>query len=204
MKKTKMIEISVAVGLVVSMIFSVVGFGAECNEIRNSVIRLHILANSDSEEDQNVKLLVRDELLSCGSELFSGTISVGNAEEYLEKEKNILIKKANDVLKENGFDYKADMFLVKEYFQTREYESFTLPAGEYLALKVILGKGNGHNWWCVMFPPLCLPAAAQKTNTEIILGENGSEIISNPVKYEMKFKIIELIEELKMKIRITL
>lgn len=204
MKKTKMVEISVAVGLVVSMIFSVVSFGADCREIRNNVIRLHILANSDSEEDQNVKLLVRDELLSCGSELFSGTISVGNAEEYLEKEKNVLIKKANDVLKENGFDYKADMFLVKEYFQTREYENFTLPAGEYLALKVILGKGNGHNWWCVMFPPLCLPAAAQKTNTEIILGENGSEIISNPVKYEMKFRIIELIEELKMKMRITL
>ena len=139
-----MIEISVAVGLVISMIFSVVGFAADCREIRNNVIRLHILANSDSEEDQNVKLIVRDELLSCGSELFSGTISVGNAEEYLEKEKNILIKKANDVLEENGFDYKADMFLVKEYFQTREYESFTLPAGEYLALKVILGKGNGH------------------------------------------------------------
>ena len=204
MKKTQMFEISVAIGLVVSMIFSVIGFGAECNEIRNNVIRLHILANSDSEEDQNVKLLVRDELLSSGSELFSGTISVENAEENLEREKNILIQKANEVLAENGFDYKADMFLVKEYFQTREYDCFTLPAGEYLALKVILGKGNGHNWWCVMFPPLCLPAATQKTNTEIILGENGSEIISNPVKYEMKFKIIEIIEEIKMKIRISL
>ncbi len=204
MKKNQMIEISVAIGLVFSMIFSVIGFGADCREIRNNVIRLHILANSDSEKDQNVKLLVRDTLLSCGSELFNGTICVDNAEEYLEREKDILIKKANEVLLQNGFDYKADMFLVKEYFSTREYESFTLPAGEYLALKVILGKGEGHNWWCVMFPPLCLPAATQKTNTEIILGQNGSEIISNPVKYEMKFKIIEIIEEIKIKIKTKL
>lgn len=201
MKKTQMIEISVAIGLVISMLFSVIGFGADCKDIRDNVIRLHILANSDSEDDQRVKIIVRDALLSCGSKLFSGTVSKNNAEEYLEIEKEILIQKANEVLAANGFDYKARMFLTEEYFQTREYENFTLPAGEYLALKVILGKGEGHNWWCVMFPPLCIPAAAKRTDTEIILGKDGAEIISNPVKYEMRFKIVEIIEELKNKFR---
>ncbi len=197
MKKKQMIEISVAIGLVFSIVFSVVGFGVDCREIRNNVIRLHILANSDSEEDQKVKLLVRDALLSCGSEIFDGTVNVKNAKECLNKEKEDLLKTANKVLLDNGYNYKAEIILTEEYFQTREYENFTLPAGEYLALKVILGKGNGHNWWCVMFPPLCLPAAAQRTNTEIILGKDGAEIISSPARYEMKFKIIEIIEKIK-------
>ena len=203
MKKRQMIEISVALGLVLSMIFSVIGFGAQCNEIRDNVIRLHILANSDSDEDQNVKLLVRDALLSCGSEIFSGAVDVNNAKRCLENEKEFLIKTANEVLAENGFDYTADIFLEKEYFITREYENYTLPAGEYLALKVILGKGEGHNWWCVMFPPLCLPAATSQTNTEIILGTNGADIISSSAKYEMKFKIVEIFEELKIRFGIN-
>lgn len=202
MKKIQMIEISVAIGLVFSMLFSVIGFSVDCKNVRDNVIRLHILANSDSEDDQRVKIIVRDALLSCGSELFSGTVNKNNAKEFLEKEREILVQKINEVLAKNGFDYKADMFLTEEYFQTREYESFTLPAGEYLALKVILGKGEGHNWWCVMFPPLCIPAATKRTDTEIILGENGTEIISNPVKYEMRFKIIEIIEEIKLKYNI--
>lgn len=201
MKKTQMIEISVAIGLVFSIVFSVIGFGTDCREIRNSVVRLHILANSDSEEDQNVKLLVRDALLACGSDFFGGTVDADNAYERLSEEKDALIKTANKVLSKNGFDYTADIFLTEEYFETREYENFTLPAGEYLALKVILGKGEGHNWWCVMFPPLCLPVAAGKTNTEIILGKDGAEIISSPVKYEMRFKIVEIIEELRHRIR---
>ncbi|MBR3780596.1 MAG: stage II sporulation protein R [Clostridia bacterium] len=203
MKKIQMIEISVAIGLVFSIIFSVIGFGADCREIRSNVIRLHILANSDTEEDQTVKLLVRDALLSCGSELFGGTVSIDNASEYLAEEKDKLIAKANEVLSENGFDYKADMFLTEEYFPTREYENFTLPAGEYLALKVILGKGEGHNWWCVMFPPLCLPAATKRTDTEIILGKDGAEIISSPVKYEIRFKVVEIFEEIKAKLNHT-
>lgn len=201
MKKYQMAEISVAIGLVVSIIFSVIGFGAECKEIRNNVIRLHILANSDSAADQQVKLAVRDALLNCGSEIFGGAVNIDNAEDCLEREKQILTETANKVLAENGFEYKAEIFLTEEYFQTREYENFTLPAGEYLALKVILGNGKGHNWWCVMFPPLCIPAAAKRADTEIILGKNGAEIISNPAKYEMRFKIVEIIEELKIKFR---
>lgn len=201
MKKYQIAEISIAIGLIISIVLSFVNFGAECSDIRNNVIRLHVLANSDSEKDQNVKLLVRDALLSCGSEIFSGTVSKDSAEECLEKEKKMLTEKANKVLEENGFKYKAEIFIADEYFQTRDYENFTLPAGEYKALKVVLGKGEGHNWWCVMFPPLCLPAATERTNTEIVFGKDGAEIISNPVKYEMRFRIVEFIEGLKHRIR---
>ena len=123
--------------------------------MRKSIVRLHILANSDSAEDQAVKLIVRDTLLDCGGELFSGKVNVDNATDILNREKEKLTSIVNNTLSEQGFGYNAEIILVKEYFTTRVYENFTLPAGEYLALKVVLGKAEGHNWWCVMYPPLC-------------------------------------------------
>ena len=201
MKRIKRLEISVALGLVISMIVSIAGFGAECKNIREDVVRLHILANSDSEADQNVKLAVRDALLECGAEIFSGTADKNNAAEYLETEKEKLTETANRVLKENGFDYSAQVFLVNEYFNTRTYENFTMPAGEYLALKVILGEGKGHNWWCVMFPPLCLPAASEQTDINAVFSENGVKIIEGNKGYEIRFKIVEIIEDIIYKIK---
>lgn len=204
MKKLRVAEISAAVGLVVAIVVSVVGFGAECADIRNDVVRLHILANSDSVEDQQVKLAVRDALLNSGKELFNGIVNVDNAEKCLESQKQELIETANAVLAENGFDYKTQIYLAEEYFTTREYEGFTLPAGEYLALKVVLGDGGGHNWWCVMFPPLCLPAASENTDIDAVFGEDGAELVQNRAKYEMRFKIIELFESIKSKIQSNL
>lgn len=200
MKKSRMFEISVAFGLVIAIAFSIIGFGAECENIRQDVVRLHILANSDSEEDQQVKLIVRDALLNSGKELFSGIVNVDNAEQCLETQKQELVEIANKVLAENGFDYKAQIYLTEEYFSTRTYEDFTLPAGEYLALKVILGRGEGHNWWCVMFPPLCLPAASENADIDAVFGENGAEIVGGTSKYEMRFKIVEIFENLKYKL----
>ena len=197
MKKSNIIEISVALGLVLSIIASAVGFGFRCGEVREEVVRLHILANSDSEEDQRVKLAVRDALLNCGEEMFSGAVNVDNAADILNSQKSELIETANAVLAENGFDYDARICLVKEYFSTRTYENFTMPAGEYLALKVILGKGEGHNWWCVMFPPLCLPAAAEKTELDAVFGSGGAKLVQSSPKYEMRFKIVEVFEEIK-------
>ena len=200
MKRLKMIEASVAAGLILSILFSVVSFGVSCKDIRNSVLRLHILANSDSEADQAVKLVVRDKLLKSGSELFSGDVSVDNAKKYLSDNKKEIIAYINDILSENGFDYESDVYLVREYFGTRSYEEFTLPAGEYLALKVILGSGEGHNWWCVMFPPLCLPAAAENTELDLIFNKNCTQIVKSSPDYEIRFKIVEIIERLRSKI----
>lgn len=198
--KRKMFEISISVALIISIVFSVSGFQQQCDNLRNDVLRLHILANSDSEEDQAVKLMVRDALLDCGESIFSGETNVNNAEEILSQEKEKLIETANAVIRENGFDYKAQITFDEEYFTTRTYENYTLPAGNYRALKVILGKGEGHNWWCVMFPPLCLPAATENTDVDIYLTDGNSKIIQSNPKYEIRFKIIELIEEIKNKI----
>lgn len=201
MKKLHIIEASIAIALMFTVVLSIVNFGFECSEIRSDVIRLHILANSDSEEDQQVKIIVRDVLLNCGKELFSGNITKGNAEEVLNKQKDELIKIANKTLAENGFNYKAQIYLTEEYFTTRSYENFTLPAGEYLALKVVLGEGGGHNWWCVMFPPLCLPAASGNTELDAVVDEDGAKIIQNYDEYEMRFKVVELFESIKNKIK---
>lgn len=197
MKKIHIVEASVAIGLVISIVFSVIGFGFDCREIRSNIVRLHILANSDSAEDQQIKLIVRDALLNSGKELFSGNITVENAEEILNEQKQELTEIANETLKENGYNYKAQIYLTNEYFTTRSYENFTLPAGEYLALKVILGEGEGKNWWCVMFPPLCLPAATDNKDVDVIIGNKGAEIVQNYPEYEVKFKIVEIYEGIK-------
>ena len=197
MKKLRIAEISVAFALVIAVVFSVIGFGKECEDIRDDVVRLHILANSDSEADQQVKLAVRDALLNGGKELFNGTVNKDSAEYMLEVQKDELIRIADNVLKENGFNYTAQIYLTKEYFTTRTYENFTLPAGEYLALKVVLGSGEGHNWWCVMVPPLCLPAASENADIDAVFGEDGADIIQSGAKYEIRFKIVEIIESIK-------
>lgn len=198
--KRKIFEISISVALVFSIVVSLTGFQKECSNLRNDVLRLHILANSDSDEDQKIKLAVRDALLTCGKKLFSGETNINNAEELLASEKEELVKVANKVLEENGFNYKSCITLIDEYFTTRTYDEYTLPAGKYKALKVILGEGEGHNWWCVMFPPLCLPAAAENTDVDLYFTDNGSEIIKSSPKYEIRFKIVEIIEEFKNKI----
>lgn len=198
MKRYRIIELSVALALVISVVTSIVGFANDCNDIRNNVIRLHILANSDSPEDQEIKLKVRDELLECGSELFSGKMNRENSEEILADNINDIQYIINGVLADNGFDYGCEIYLTDEYFETREYEDFTMPAGEYRALKIILGEGGGHNWWCVMFPPLCLPAAKDNASIDAVFTDNSADIIANSGKYEVRFRIIELIEELRL------
>lgn len=197
MKKFHKIEISVAIGLVIAIVCSLVGFGSDCKEVRSNVVRLHILADSDCDADQNVKLLVRDALLESGAEIFSGTVSVDTASASLEKEKDKLINVAETVLRENGFDYGVTINLEREYYTTRTYENYTLPAGEYLSLKVVLGEGEGHNWWCVMFPPLCLPAASPSADIDAVLGSSGAKLIRSNPKYEMRFKIVEVFEAVK-------
>lgn len=195
--KRRILELSVCFALVISVIFSVVNFSNGCKQIRDDVLRLHILANSDSEEDQRIKLEVRDALLSCGSRLFSGETNLESVEEIVRSEKSQLLDVANNVLTENGFSYGADIYLTQENFTTRTYDDkYTLPSGEYLALKVVLGEGGGQNWWCVMFPPLCLPAATEEKDVDIYFDSKSSTIIKSDPDYEIRFKIVEIINYL--------
>ncbi len=197
MKKIRMIEISVALGLVTTVLFSVISFGLSCNSIRDEVVRLHILANSDSDIDQNVKLIVRDKLIQSGNKLFSGNMNVETAYSILSENKEIIEAYINNILCEEGFSYRSEAHLIKEYYPTRTYETFTLPAGEYLSLKIILGKGEGHNWWCVMFPPLCLPAASENRDINAVFDDDCVRIVKSSDKYEIRFKIIEIFERLR-------
>ena len=97
----------------------------------------------------------------------------------------------------NGYNYPVDVELKNTHFNTRVYDEVTLPAGNYDALRVIIGDGNGKNWWCVMFPPMCLPAAEEKCELSEVLDESELKIVSNKSRYEVKFKVVELFEELK-------
>lgn len=200
MKKQKNLTIAIAISVSFLLLYNIVSFAHQCEEVRSDVIRLHILANSDSEADQELKLKVRDAILEEGNELFDGSVTKENATEKLEPQLANLQKIAEKVITENGFDYGATVTLATEYFDTRCYQDeITLPAGKYLALKIILGEGDGHNWWCVMFPSLCLPAA-EKTDSEAledVFSENEIKAISRSEKFEVRFKIVETIEKWK-------
>ena len=185
------LEISLFCGLVISILLSIISFGASCGEIRQDVLRMHVIANSDSVEDQAVKLKVRDAVLEAGEDLFDGTLTAEGAEQVLESDIERLQNAAQTVLTENGFDYGVRVEIGKDYFNTRTYDGeVTLPAGEYEAVRVILGEGKGQNWWCVMFPPMCLPAAEADTEISDVLTQNEEDVVKSNPKYEARFKEI--------------
>ncbi len=200
MSLIKKIEISIAVALTVSIIFSIFTFAKTSDDIRDEVLRLHVIANSDTEVDQQLKLKVRDALLERGKEIFNGSVNIENAKEKIYPEIDYLTETAKSVIYENGFNYDVKIVLDNEYFTTRTYETVTLPAGEYLALRVIIGSGKGQNWWCVMFPPMCVSAANEKDELETVLGKDGMKLVSASPKYEVRFKIIEIYESFKERI----
>lgn len=196
------LEISLFCGLIISVLLSIISFGASCGEIRQDVLRMHVIANSDSAEDQAVKLKVRDAVLGAGEDLFDGTLTAEGAEQVLDSDIERLQNAAQNVLTENGFDYGVRVEIGKDYFNTRTYDGeVTLPAGEYEAVRVILGEGQGQNWWCVMFPPMCLPAAEADTEISDVLTQNEEDVVKSNPKYEARFKIVELFENFYRKIK---
>lgn len=196
MKLLKKLEISVILGLIFSLLLSISSFSADCNNIRNKILRMHVIANSDSIEDQNLKLKVRDAVLSKGKELFDGSITADEAEEKIKPHINELRDVALTVVRNEGYDYDIEIRVQEDFFKTRVYDnSVTLPAGYYTAVKVIIGEGKGENWWCVMFPPMCLPASNSDINIDTVLNSTEKDIVNNGKKYEFKFKIIEIYEE---------
>ncbi len=201
-RRDKIFLASLIIAFILYCAFFITYFASVSGEIRESVVRLHILADSNSEIDQQVKLKVRDALLEKNTELLSSKVTPENAEEYFENSKEKLEKCANEVLKENGFNYTAKITLGKEYYTTRVYEDLTFPAGTYTSVKVVLGSGQGQNWWCVMFPPLCVPAATGDITTdsavdlEEYLDEDGKRIVSSGGKFKVGFKVVEWYERL--------
>ncbi len=197
MSLSKKIKISVTVGIVVAILFSICSFAKTSEEIRSDVLRLHVIANSDTSVDQNLKLRLRDYILQEGKDIFNGSVNVENAVEKIEPVLPELEKSAKAFVNQAGFDYDVKISLSNEYFTTRTYEAVTLPAGKYLALRVVIGSGEGHNWWCVMFPPMCVPAADKKDEIENVFSEKEIKLVESKPKYEPRFKVVEIYEQLK-------
>lgn len=197
MSLSKKIKISVTVGIVVAILFSICSFAKTSEEIRSDVLRLHVIANSDTSVDQNLKLRLRDYILQEGKDIFNGSVNVENAVEKIEPALPELEKSAKAFVNQAGFDYDVKISLSNEYFTTRTYETVTLPAGKYLALRVVIGSGEGHNWWCVMFPPMCVPAADKKDEIENVFSVKEIKLVESKPKYEPRFKVVEIYEQLK-------
>ncbi len=192
--KTKL-RISVAISLVICICVSLIGFEANCEDLRNNILRLHILANSDSDADQALKLKVRDEIINRSEINFEACT---NLEEALKKTEQLLpeIEKiAQKTIYDNGFSYSVTAEIGKEYFKTRIYDEFTLPAGYYDSLIIKIGEANGKNWWCVIFPSMCVPAACD--DLENYVGEGAANISENRNKYQVRFKIVEYYQNFK-------
>ena len=201
-RKDKILLSVTAIAISIYMAFSCTYFTASAGTVKEDVVRLHILANSNSEIDQEVKLKVRDALLETNASILSDSVTKENAKEHFESSKDILLKTAKKTLKENGFNYNVKITLQEEYFNTRSYGNLTFPAGQYTALKIVLGEGEGKNWWCVMFPPLCVPAADGleiNETTADYLTQSGEKIVNGGEKYIVKFKFLEIYEELRDK-----
>lgn len=189
-------ELSAVVGLLCAIFASMAHFEAACNDLRQSVLRLHIIANSDSEADQAVKLLVRDKILEESADIFAGETELRKAEKKAAEKIDEFCEVAERVLSENGFSYGAAAEIGDSYFETREYEDFTLPAGNYRSLIIRLGKAEGKNWWCVIFPAVCIPAATDASLSDSASG-TSAQIAEHPQKYIMRFKTVEIYEDLK-------
>ena len=125
------------------------------HDVKNSLIRFHVLANSDNKEDQNLKLKVKDEVISYLYSYLKDSKSLEESRKVLMEQEDYVKEIANKVIKENGFNYSVKTELGYENFPEKSYGNIVLPQGEYEAFRIIIGNGKGHNWWCVMFPPLC-------------------------------------------------
>lgn len=192
---------AILAALLFSMIFSLAGFEAKCNDLKQNILRLHIIANSDSAEDQALKLKIRDELLKKSNGLFETAGNKEQAIELVNENTDFLKEVAHEVLLKEGKNQPVSISVGKAYFDTRVYDNFTLPAGEYEAVRVLIGKAEGKNWWCVMFPSMCVPAAEKEHKLTEAVNEKSAEIAENAPRYEMRFKIIEWYEAVKNKLK---
>ena len=199
MKKRTICLLSILLALAVTAAWTAADAHGTQVGLAGKLIRLHVVANSDSEADQAVKLLVRDAVLERAEAQLADCAAMAEAEARLAELLPELEEAAAAILAREGLPYSVRASLGWEQFPTREYDTFTLPAGRYLSLRLTLGEGTGQNWWCVVFPPLCMSAtteefsggaqAAGLTDEEIALVTQESE------GCVVRFKIIELVEE---------
>ena len=181
--------------LVLTMLCLVMPF-AQDGAIYDQFVRLHVLANSDSDADQTVKLAVRDAIVEEVAAMTADCDDVRQALAVLEVNAADLAQTAHAVLLDNGFGYGARVVIGQEYYPTREYEGVSLPAGVYQSTRIILGEGKGQNWWCILFPPLCTDTARAKEKLKAAgVTRNQIRILtdSEDVTYKLKFRSLEIL-----------
>lgn len=208
----KRILISVSILIVMILAITVV-IGNEIRKIdactydyREKLIRFHVIANSDSEDDQELKLKVRDAVIAYLEPELEKSSSIEESEEIIKGEYKNLEEISKNIIDENGYTYNVAIGLKYSNFPAKQYSSVVLPAGEYKALKIVIGEGKGKNWWCVMFPPLCFVDEEngiidEKTDKKLqeILSPEEYDLIMAKDKSEVKdlkfkFKIIEVLQ----------
>lgn len=175
---------------------------------KEKLIRFHVIANSDSEEDQNLKLKVRDEIIAYLQPKLENSKSIKESEVIIKSESDKLEEISKNIILKNGYNYEVKVGIQYSNFPTKQYSNIVLPAGQYKALKIVIGNGQGKNWWCVMFPPLCfvdenngvidkktdekLKKALTKEEYELIT-QNSRKQLS---RVKVKFKIVEILENI--------
>ncbi len=190
----KTFNLSVTFGLIIAVLLSFARFDALCDDLRDNVFRLHIKAASDSAEDQQLKMMVRDEILKVSEQYFENCSSKESAVEYAKQNIEFFKETAQRVIAENGYDYDVTVKIGDCYFENREYENFTLPAGTYQALNITIGEGKGKNWWCVMFPAVCIGASRKLDDA---VSHDSARVAENPKSFKISFKAAEIYQFFK-------
>lgn len=193
--------------LILYLLLSIFSYSnAVSKDISDSVFRLHVIANSNSVEDQNLKYLVRDELINYMNSISSNISSKEEAINLIKENKNNFYKIAKQVISDNGFDYDVDIEIGNFSFPTKTYGDISLPAGFYDALRIKIGNAAGQNWWCVMFPTLCfvdlengvVPEDSKSNLQDNLKEEEYNLISSDNLEFKLKFKLVEFFENAKI------
>lgn len=173
---------------------------ADRYKLNNGLIRFHVVANSDSAEDQEIKLQVRDAVLLGIQDDLKRISDISEAKKYLKDNLPKIQAIVNKTLRDFGFSENSCVSLCKEVFDIRHYDTFSLPAGVYESLRIVIGDGQGHNWWCVSFPTLCMPATTSGF-TDLAVGAGFSEKLADTLSgnedYEIRFQVLNLLGRLE-------
>lgn len=192
----KKLTLAMLLSLILCAVLSVFANAGEVGSMTDKLIRLHVVANSDSDSDQALKLRVRDRILKTAEGVFDKAADKTDAMRIIEENLPLLKAAAESEIAENGYDYDVVCSICREEFSERIYDDFTLPAGEYDSLCVRIGEAAGKNWWCVCYPNLCLGAAMKIDDCETFT-EGEITIVKQPEKVKYKLWCFEIVRKIK-------
>jgi len=191
----------IAVFTLLALVFSVLSFHARAAGVRREVLRLHVVAHSNTAADQQAKYAVRDAILYHAEALFNGSLRINEAQIAILPRIEELEQIAQTALQNLGRNHTVHITIGTSFFGTRSYGDLTFPAGQYQALQIFLGDSTGENWWCVMFPPLCLPAASRTVTLDAVLTGGQLRLVQANPRFEIRFRIVEVWESFAERLR---